>query len=393
MASIFKRRGRWVLKFRDVTGRWRSPSYPTRRKAEEASVGVVEQRRQTVVPVVNPDITVAAYAQRWLGQIAGTVKPSTVEHYRQRVRIHIGPAFGAMKVCQLHRGAIKALLAEKLSSGLAVDTVRLIHATLRAMLNAAVDDGVILANPATRLGKILHLVRSKATRQEEIKAFDRDQLSRFLAGVLVSVPRLYALFLTMARTGVRIGEALAFTWEDVNFDGREIRVERAVNNQGVISTPKSGHGRTLDMSMAVKDVLQRHQTKLASAWLQRKPEMGPHGASLPKGEMPPWVFPSDAWTPMDHANVAKAFKRVLKRPGSRSTTARMISDTRSPRCCCSRGSRSSMFSGCSVTQASPSPSIPTASGCRWVTRRRWTGSTKRLRPKMVAIWWQKRRPA
>jgi len=158
-------------------------------------------------------------------------------------------------------------------------------------------------------------VRSKATRQEEIKAFDRDHLSRFLAGVLASVPRLYALFLTMARTGVRIGEALAFTWEDVDFDGREIRVERAVNNQGVISTPKSSHGRTLDMSMAVKDVLQRHQAKLASAWLQRKPEMGPHGASLPKGEMPPWVFRSDAWTPMDHANVAKAFKRVLKAAG------------------------------------------------------------------------------
>jgi hypothetical protein len=43
--------------------------------------------------------------------------------------------------------------------------------------------------------------------------------------------------------------------------------------------------------------------------------MGPDGASLPKGEMPPWVFPSDAWTPMDHANVAKAFKRVLKAAG------------------------------------------------------------------------------
>src|SRR5262249_38223901 len=32
-------------------------------------------------------------------------------------------------------------------------------------------------------------------------------------------------------------------------------------------------------------------------------------------EMPSWVFPSDVWTPMDHANVGKAFKRVLRAAG------------------------------------------------------------------------------
>jgi integrase len=350
MASIFKRRGRWVLKFRDVTGRWRSPSYPTRRRAEEAAAGVVEQRRQPVIPVVDPDITLGGYAERWLGQIAGSVKPSTVEHYRQRVRIHIGPAFGAMKVCQLHRGAIKALLSEKLAAGLAVDSVRLIHATIRAMLNAAVDDGVILANPAIRLGKVLHLVRSKAARQENIKAFDRDQLARFLAAALRMMPRLYPLFLTMARTGLRIGEALVLQWDDLDLEGREIRVERAVNNSGVISTPKSRHGRTVDMSRTVVDVLRHHRGKLAAGWLQRRPEPAPDGTPLPKGEMPPWVFPSEAWTPMDHANVGKAFKRVPL--GSRCTTRLTASATRSRRCSSSRACRSSTSNGCSATRAS-----------------------------------------
>jgi integrase/recombinase XerD len=31
--------------------------------------------------------------------------------------------------------------------------------------------------------------------------------------------------------------------------------------------------------------------------------------------MPPWAFPSDEWTVMDHANIGKAFKRTLKAAG------------------------------------------------------------------------------
>jgi integrase len=231
------------------------------------------------------------------------------------LRVHVRPAFGFMELRQLHRGLIKSLLAEKLSSGLAVDTVRLIHATIRAMLNAAVDDGVIVANPANRLGKALRLVRPKSARQEEIKAFDRAQNARFLETAQATAPRLYALFFTMSRTGLRVGEALALQWTDVDFGGREIRVERAITNAGVLGTPKSGHGRTVDMSSALRDVLRAHQAKLAEAWLKKRPDRASDGTDLPKGEMPPWAFPSDVWTPMDHSNVGKAFKAILKAAG------------------------------------------------------------------------------
>lgn len=317
MASIFKRddRSGWVLKYRDVTGRWRSPSYRTRRLAEQALATIVEQRRQPLIPLVDPEITVESYSERWHASLEGSLKGSTVESYAQRLRVHILPAFGNVKICQLHRGAIKALLSAKLSSGLAPDSVRLIHATIRAMLNAAVDDGVILSNPANRLGKVLRLVRSKATRQEEIKALDRDQLSALLSATLEVDASLYPLCVTLARAGVRIGEALALQWQDLDFPKREIRVARAISNTGEIGTPKSGHGRTVDLSMAARDVLQRHRAKLEAAWLKRKPEVTEDGTAVPKGEMPSWVFPSGAWTPMDHANVGKRFKRALKAAG------------------------------------------------------------------------------
>jgi hypothetical protein len=57
-------------------------------------------------------------------------------------------------------------LAGKLNDGLARNTVRIIHAALRGMLNHAIDDGVIDRNPALGLGRQLKLVASPETRQE-----------------------------------------------------------------------------------------------------------------------------------------------------------------------------------------------------------------------------------
>jgi hypothetical protein len=67
-------------------------------------------------------------------------------------------------------------------------------------------------------------------------------------------------------------------------------------------TPKSGHGRTVDMAVSVRDVLRRHHARLSEAWLERKPSDNTQGNERPKGKTPPCAFPSGAWTPQDHAD-------------------------------------------------------------------------------------------
>jgi len=96
------------------------------------------------------------------------------------------------------------------------------------MLSSAIDDGVIEANPAARLGRTLRLTPSKATHQEEIKAMTRDQLIAFLAKARIAEPKWFPLFLLLARTGLRIGEALALQWDDVDLAGTNLRVARAL---------------------------------------------------------------------------------------------------------------------------------------------------------------------
>ncbi len=303
MACIRKRRGKWVVDYRDAAGARRWVTCETRRQAEAVLEEKLRDTRQPARPVVDLDITVGAYAERWLGLTAASIKPRTLETYQYALRFHLLPMVGAVRVRQVHKGQIKACLAQKLTSGLSRSTVRILHATLRAMLNAAVDDGVILANPAAKLGRQLRLVAPASARQEEIKAMTREQLGAFLATAQECERRYYPLLLLLARTGARLGEAFGLWWEDLDFQTREIRVARAFS-AGRIETPKSGHGRTVDMSQQLSSVLRRLQ-------IERKAEMLKRGSK----EMPPWVFCTEAGTPLDKSKVGKAFARVLKRAG------------------------------------------------------------------------------
>ena len=110
-------------------------------------------------------MTLEAYVAHWLPLAETHLKPRTLASYRDTLRLHLLPAFGAMRVRDLQRGKIKVLLAGKLHDH-NPNSVRIMHATLRVILNAAVDDELILANPADKLGRTLKLVaKTKSARR------------------------------------------------------------------------------------------------------------------------------------------------------------------------------------------------------------------------------------
>jgi len=302
VACIRHRRGKWVLDYRDGTGRRRWETLPTKAAAEDRLAVVLPASRERQLPAVDPDITQREYSKRWLALCAG-LKPRTVDGYRRKLDNHILPARGSFKVRRLHRGVIKTLLAEKQAAGLAPDTVRLIHAALRRMLTAAVEDDVIRTNPSSGLGRVFRLTRPRSVRQERIRAFDAAQLRWFLEAAEAKTPRFHPLFLLMARTGLRLGEALVLRWEGLDLVRGELRVERSLGPAGEVDTPKSGHGRTVDLSNGLRLALRHLRAGAGEASL--KVGTGPRG----------WLFPTAAGRPMPHITAQVAFRRTLKAAG------------------------------------------------------------------------------
>jgi integrase len=201
----------------------------------------------------------------------------------------------------MDRGRIKLFLTDKLADGFRTRTVQHIQAVLRTLLNAAIEDGVIASNPAAKLGRTLKLNISKTATQEEIKAMTHAQRQLFLATALRVAPRYYPLLFILAGTGMRLGEALALQPEDVDQSAKTIRIVRAFSEDGSLDTPKSGYGRTVDLSRTLAEALHAHERT-------RKQDALKYGWPA----LPTWMFVTKAGTPVDPANVRRAMMRALK---------------------------------------------------------------------------------
>jgi integrase len=230
------------------------------------------------------------YAKSWIGlTVPSTCKTSTEMGYQSILDNHVLPVFGKNTVTGIQRLMIKKFLMGKIKSGYAPSTVSHMKSCICGALNLAVDDGALAANPAHRLGKVFKKKRS----QDAIRPYTREELSNLLESFQTHFPAHYPQALTLARTGMRLGEALALQWDDIDFGGRLIHVQRTFS-RGKIGPPKNGKSRRIDMSQQLTKVLKeaKHQRKVetvARGW----------------GKLPEWVFVNAEGFPVDINNWRK----------------------------------------------------------------------------------------
>jgi integrase len=193
--------------------------------------------------------------------------------------------------------------------GYAKNSVRLMKAALSAMLSDAVDDGIIDINPAFQLGHRRAKAADRLTpaeRIQKIRPMSWQQRDAFLAGA-GNEPCYGALFVLLAKTGLRPGEAFGLKPEDLDLRERTVRVERAWS-LGRAKPTKTYEERTVDLSHDVLARLERHLAWLKAETLKRG-----------WGEAE-WLFPNEEGKPLDESRTRKVFRRALRQaklPGFR----------------------------------------------------------------------------
>jgi integrase len=169
-------------------------------------------------------------AQDWKPVVLPTVKYATQKHYRYILDVHLVPAFGKARLCDIKREWIQSFLATKFSAGLAWKTVKHIRGVLGRTLSSAEDWGYITHNP------ILKTKLPRRPIRQTAKTILTPSQFRELRNELQEPARSIATLLVL--TGLRIGELLALRWKCVDLESRTLRVAETVYD-GHFDTPKS----------------------------------------------------------------------------------------------------------------------------------------------------------
>jgi len=225
----------------------------------------LEEKRERPIPLFKH------CAHAWIEiTVPATCKESTVSDYQAILDNHVNPFFEDLKISEITEGKIKELIFSKVNAGKAGSTVSHIKNVVSGVLNQAVDDELIPTNPALNLGtkfmkKINDAVESrKASNGDEGKGepdpLTQKELKLLLNKVEIHYSEYYSLFLLLARTGIRIGEALGLQWGDIDFNSRFINLKRSLS-RGKITTLKGKRGRRVDMSLQLAEALKGHKVK------------------------------------------------------------------------------------------------------------------------------------
>ncbi len=244
-----RNRGLWcaAITVKIATRRTRRWFYgKTRREVQEKLAAATVARQRGTLALERP--TLAQFLERWL-RIER--RPRTQEVYTGYCRREIVPALGNLRVDEIGVGHVSDMLKAMLERGLSPQTVAHARAVLRAALAQAMREELVFRNVAG-------IAKSSAPIEPyEGRILTLEEARRFLKAA--DEDRLAALYYVALSMGLRVGEALALRWEDIDFDARTMHVRHTLQ---CVTRAERGHRAEGEGLMLLPTKTRRSKQKL-----------------------------------------------------------------------------------------------------------------------------------
>jgi integrase len=257
--SIRRRGNQWTLRWREdavladgtvkrvekTTVLGTVQEFETKRLAERAAVSVLASvNRLDYRPVKRA--TFPEFSEKWKHQVLDLLKPSTAKVMKSHLRFHLVPAFCLMSLDEIGQEQVQAFVG-KLARGRSRPTVLNVLGTLASVLKTARKWGYTVAG-----FRQADLVIPYSQPSKPGRFFTAEQVRSILA--LASEP-WQTIFALAAMTGLRPGEVLGLSIEDLDFEQGLIFVRRSAWYSRLVSPKSSGSIATVSMPGPLAEIL------------------------------------------------------------------------------------------------------------------------------------------
>lgn len=239
------------------------------KEAIKASIEAEYQLNKFSIDMKNK-MLVKDMADEWLKAYSETgVKIGTIR-IRKNESGHLKNFFGNTKLKDVTKHMYQKFLIDLKNKKLAQNTISGIHNTARMIFKRAMEQDILVQNPTD----YVYMPKDKKTVEEIEEATVQDQylekheLQLFLEQAKKGKIDDYPIFLTLAWTGLRVGELVALKWKDIDFEEQTISITKTLYNEKnntkdfMLVPPKTeGSIRKIDVEDDVLKVLKQHQLK------------------------------------------------------------------------------------------------------------------------------------
>jgi len=248
MASVFRRQGRWYLRFKDSVGQWTQQVSSSRTKTEAIRLAEdlerrAERQRLSLEPTaINGEMSLAQLCDWWLEY---RCPRASIYRERKRLQYHVNNSeLGRLPLRAVTAARIENLLRTMESKGSSPASLNRLRAILHIVFSRAIRAGMWSGpNPVSAVE------RRKVPRRVYVTLREEE-----LPRVLSEVPSAWRdLFTVAVWTSMRKGELLGLRKTDLDFKQRTILIARSYERE----TTKGGHADIIPMAEPIVAVLRR----------------------------------------------------------------------------------------------------------------------------------------
>lgn len=244
--------GTWYCKFyyKDWKGQQKQKlkrGFTRQRDAKEWERNFLDQFAK------NPDITFSVLYDRYRAYITPRIRESTASSRFNMLDKHVLPFFKDRIVSDISPADVAEWQTEMLNKGLSDTYIHNINVFLKAIFNYAVEYLGLQKNPCKKSAGSLKTKKLDFWTPEEYKKFSEACKNNLL---------YFTLFELLYYTGMRVGEALALTLNDIDFKNNTISITKTyyrITGKDLINPPKTeGSDRVIDIPEFLADELKEY---------------------------------------------------------------------------------------------------------------------------------------